>query len=217
MATQHSVSINIADCGRTLAGLHSIQLRHLQLGARETEFHNSSQLSLQVTSSKFLQQSRGSGNGKAQQSWLPQWLWRCLKPHLIRPCCWLQDSAALALQVAVLLLGPRGSGRSTAVRAAAAALGIHFVPFSCHDLKGQTDAETATALKASLEAAQGYAPVLLMLRHFEVLAESPNGATPGQKRKSHATINTTVLTIMFQTEILLFFCEWRVEAGSFLH
>ena len=134
-----------------------------------------------------------------------------------QPCCWLQESAALALQVAVLLLGPRGSGRSTAVRAAAAALGIHFVPFSCHDLKGQTDAETATALKASLEAAQGYAPVVLMLRHFEVLAESPNGATPGQKRKLHATINTTLLTIMFQTEILLFFCGWRVEAGSILH
>ncbi len=127
-----------------------------------------------------------------------------------QPCCWLQDSSALALQVAVLLLGPRGSGRGTAVRAAAAALGIHFVPFSCHDLKGQTDAETATALKASLEAAQGYAPVVLMLRHFEVLAESPNGATPGQKR--NIAYNVNIHTIMlFQIEILLFFCGWHVK------
>lgn len=91
----------------------------------------------------------------------------------------VQDSAALALQVSVLLLGPRGSGRATAVRAATAALGIHLVPFSCHDLKGQTDSQTATALKASLEAAQGFAPVVLLLRHFEVLSESPQGASQG--------------------------------------
>lgn len=92
----------------------------------------------------------------------------------------MQDSAALALQVSVLLLGPRGSGRSTAVRAATAALGIHLVPFSCHDLKGQTDSQTATALKASLEAAQEFAPVVLLLRHFEVLSESPQGASQGE-------------------------------------
>lgn len=91
----------------------------------------------------------------------------------------LQDSAGLALQVSVLLVGPRGSGRSTAVRAATAALGIHMVPFSCHDLKGQTDSQTATALKASLEAAQEFAPVVLLLRHFEVLSESPQGASQG--------------------------------------
>ncbi|DBB17357.1 TPA: hypothetical protein ACH3X3_014397 [Trebouxia sp. C0006] len=103
-----------------------------------------------------------------------------------------RDSSALALQVAVLLLGPRGSGRGTAVRAAAAALGIHFVPFSCHDLKGQTDAETATALKASLEAAQGYAPVVLMLRHFEVLAESPNGATPAERAATNSRLASTL-------------------------
>ncbi|KAA6429814.1 MAG: peroxisome biogenesis 6-like [Trebouxia sp. A1-2] len=103
-----------------------------------------------------------------------------------------RDSSALALQVAVLLLGPRGSGRGTAVRAAAAAVGIHFVPFSCHDLKGQTDAETATALKASLEAAQGYAPVVLMLRHFEVLAESPNGASPAERAATNSRFASTL-------------------------
>lgn len=91
----------------------------------------------------------------------------------------LQDSAGLALQLSVLLVGPRGSGRSTAVRAATAALGIHMVPFSCHDLKGQTDSQTATALKASLEAAQEFAPVVLLLRHFDVLSDFPQGASQG--------------------------------------
>ena len=54
-----------------------------------------------------------------------------------------------------------------------------MVPFSCHDLKGQTDSQTAIALKASLEAAQEFAPVVLLLRHFEVLSESPQGASQG--------------------------------------
>lgn len=93
----------------------------------------------------------------------------------------VQGSAALALQVAVLMLGPRGSGRATAVRAAAAALGIHLVPFSCHDLKGQSEGHTAVALKAALEAAQQFAPAVLLLQHFEVLAESAAGASQGQQ------------------------------------
>lgn len=91
----------------------------------------------------------------------------------------MQGSSAMTLQVAALLLGPRGSGRATATRAATAALGIHLVPFSCHDLKGQTEAHTATALKAALEAAQQFTPAVLLLQHFEVLAESAAGSTQG--------------------------------------
>ncbi|KAL3143311.1 hypothetical protein ABBQ38_002150 [Trebouxia sp. C0009 RCD-2024] len=110
----------------------------------------------------------------------------------------VQDSAALALQVSVLLLGPRGSGRATAVRAATAALGIHLVPFSCHDLKGQSDSQTATALKASLEAAQGFAPVVLLLRHFEVLAESPQGASQAERTATSSRLASTLLDCMTQ-------------------
>ena len=102
-------------------------------------------------------------------------------------CGCVQDSSALALQVAVLMIGPRGSGRATAARAATAALGIHLVPFSCHDLKGQTDAQTATALKAAVEASQDFAPAVLLLRHFEVLAESPTGATQGEQHCEEMT------------------------------
>jgi hypothetical protein len=159
-----------------------MQLRHLQLDTCETELHKSLLLSLQVASSKLQALAAWQRQQQSTAVMAATVVLALSEASSDQPCCWLQDSSALALQVAVLLLGPRGSGRSTAVRAAAAALGIHFVPFTCHDLKGQTDAETATALKASLEAAQGYAPVVLMLRHFEVLAESPNGATPGRKR-----------------------------------
>jgi MoxR-like ATPase len=39
------------------------------------------------------------------------------------------------LRVAALLEGPRGSGRSTAARAAATALGLNFIPWSCAEIK----------------------------------------------------------------------------------
>jgi hypothetical protein len=44
-------------------------------------------------------------------------------------------SSAVELSVALLLWGPRGSGRRTAARAAAAALGLNYIELSCHDLK----------------------------------------------------------------------------------
>ena len=45
------------------------------------------------------------------------------------------SSAAVELAVSLLLWGPRGSGRRTAARAAAAALGCNVIELSCHDLK----------------------------------------------------------------------------------
>lgn len=39
------------------------------------------------------------------------------------------------MRAAVLLHGPSGSGKRTAARAAASALGLHFIHVSCHDLK----------------------------------------------------------------------------------
>jgi hypothetical protein len=44
-------------------------------------------------------------------------------------------AAAVDLAVALLLWGPRGSGRRTAARAAAAALGLNCIELSCHDLR----------------------------------------------------------------------------------
>lgn len=44
-------------------------------------------------------------------------------------------ASGVELSVSALLWGPRGSGRRTAARAAAAALGLNFIELSCHDLK----------------------------------------------------------------------------------
>lgn len=51
--------------------------------------------------------------------------------------------------MALLLAGPAGSGRTTAATAAAAALGLHLVPFNCHDLTsaagGMVDADQVSS------------------------------------------------------------------------
>ena len=46
----------------------------------------------------------------------------------------MQGSRGRGLRAALLLVGPAGSGRTTAATAAAAALGLHLIPFNCHDL-----------------------------------------------------------------------------------
>ncbi len=73
------------------------------------------------------------------------------------------------LSAALLLHGPHGSGRRTAARAAAAALGLHCVAVSCHELAappGQDAAKggAAAALRAVVAAAERFAPALLLLQ-----------------------------------------------------
>ena len=98
----------------------------------------------------------------------------------------LQSGRDAALRVALLLHGPSGSGRATAARAAAAALGLHVVPFSCHELGGGPQQQppqqqqggegtAVAALRAAFEAAAQFAPALLLLQDFEVLAEAAPG------------------------------------------
>jgi hypothetical protein len=45
------------------------------------------------------------------------------------------SSLDLGLRAAVLLEGPLGSGRRTAARAAAAALGVNYIPVSCIEIR----------------------------------------------------------------------------------
>lgn len=62
---------------------------------------------------------------------LPAWreLARTAAP-LLHPA-----AADVPVRAAALLHGPRGSGKQTAARAAAAALGLNFLPWSCHELR----------------------------------------------------------------------------------
>ena len=86
-----------------------------------------------------------------------------------------QDAPCSGVRLAVLLLGARGAGKATAARAAAAALGLHLVPFSCAELAAEGQA--ADALHGAFEAAQPFTPALLLLRHFGTAAAGAPGVT----------------------------------------
>ncbi len=115
--------------------------------------------------------------------------WRALRA-LRRACpCWTpwahakrrcpaQDAPAARPRLAVLLLAPRGGGKATAARAAAAALGLHLVPFSGAELAAGGAAPDA--LRGAFEAARAYPPALLLLRHAGALA-APAAGAPGAR------------------------------------
>lgn len=103
----------------------------------------------------------------------------------LRAVC--QDAPRSGVRLAVLLLGARGAGKATAARAAAAALGLHLVPFSCAELAAEGQA--ADALHGAFEAAQPFAPALLLLRQFGAAAAGAPGVTSAQPGQAHVICN----------------------------
>lgn len=77
------------------------------------------------------------------------------------------------LRSAVLLHGPRGSGKRTAVTATAAALGCHAVWINCRDIniEGVPQTKIAEGLRVAFDMASRYHPALLVLEQFEDLAK----------------------------------------------
>ncbi|KAK9844778.1 hypothetical protein WJX74_006793 [Apatococcus lobatus] len=91
-----------------------------------------------------------------------------------------QGARGRRVRVALLLAGPAGCGRTVAAAAAAAALGLHLIPFSCHDLSSAAGPQAqskalALALRTAGETAADFSPALLLLRNFEALANSVDG------------------------------------------
>ena len=94
-----------------------------------------------------------------------------------------QDAPRSGVRLAVLLLGARGAGKATVARASAAALGLHLVPFSCAELAAEGQA--ADALHGAFEAAQPFAPALLLLRHLGTAAAGSPGVTGAKPKQVH--------------------------------
>ncbi|KAL6751637.1 hypothetical protein V8C86DRAFT_3177093, partial [Haematococcus lacustris] len=106
-------------------------------------------------------------------------------------CDCLRAGLSLGLQASVLLTGPPGSGKKTAGRAAAAALGLHCITTSCLELRGQTEAKTAAALTSLFKEASRYSPCLLLLTDLEELVGQRGAASAtahdlGQQRVADA-------------------------------
>ena len=70
------------------------------------------------------------------------------------------------------MCGPAGCGKSTAVSATAAALGLNVIPYSCHEFVGQSDAAVVMAIRTAFENAQEFAPAILFLKDLSALCSA---------------------------------------------
>ena len=91
----------------------------------------------------------------------------------------LQARAGVMLRASVLLSGPVGSGKRTAIFKAAEELGLRAIPFSCQELRTGLDSKTALALKMGFDEAKMFAPALIILSDLESLIEK-NPAASGE-------------------------------------
>ncbi|CAG8446247.1 7060_t:CDS:10 [Dentiscutata erythropus] len=100
--------------------------------------------------------------------------------NLISSC--LHPSALLLnLSCTVLLHGPRGCGKKTAVEWVAERVGVHVYEVNCFDFAGETDTKTETSLRSRLDKAVTCSPCVLLLRHIDALARKSAVLETGQE------------------------------------
>ncbi|CAG8811905.1 14139_t:CDS:2, partial [Racocetra persica] len=100
--------------------------------------------------------------------------------NLISSC--LHPSAvSLNLSCTVLLHGPRGCGKKTAVEWIAERIGVHVYEVNCFDFAGETDTKTETSLRSRLDKAVTCSPCVLLLRHIDALARKSAILETGQE------------------------------------
>ncbi|CAM8928100.1 unnamed protein product [Rhodiola kirilowii] len=75
-------------------------------------------------------------------------------------------------RVAILLCGVSGCGKKTVVKHVGQRLGLHVVEFNCHNFMVASEKKVSSALTQAFDTAHRYAPVIVLLRHFEVFQNS---------------------------------------------
>lgn len=83
---------------------------------------------------------------------------------------------SMPLNTALLVHGPQGSGKRTAIKAAAAAIGCHAVWLSAEDLyfEGLPEDKVTEGLQTAFVAVSRYRPVVMVLENFEKLVPPHN-------------------------------------------
>lgn len=92
-------------------------------------------------------------------------LCRLLLPHL------QNSSDLLGAGGRVLLVGPKGSGKTTAVRAACSRLSVHLYQVECARLCRDSSAGSISRLRSVFSRAQDCGPCILLLCHLELLGK----------------------------------------------
>ncbi|XP_028830001.1 peroxisome assembly factor 2 [Denticeps clupeoides] len=92
-----------------------------------------------------------------------------IQPHLKERCCTFRRSCT------VLLSGPSGSGKVTAVRSACRRLHLHVTMTDCVTLCADTAATCEVKMKSAFSRAELYQPCVLLLRNLQVLGHLRDG------------------------------------------
>ncbi|KAJ6666981.1 hypothetical protein lerEdw1_018983 [Lerista edwardsae] len=75
----------------------------------------------------------------------------------------------------ILLSGPSGVGKMTAVRAACSRLNLHLFKVDCVNLCGDTSGSTEAKLYAAFSQAELYSPCILLMKDIELLGRDRDG------------------------------------------
>lgn len=95
-----------------------------------------------------------------------------------------QTALQLGLPVSVLLSGARKSGKTTAVRSAAATIALDVAVVDCFELIGENDVKTEGMLRARFDRAMDAAPCVLVLENVDALARKSQSMESGQGKLS---------------------------------
>lgn len=91
-----------------------------------------------------------------------------------------EQASLLDLSLSILVKGGRGSGKKTALRSAAAQVGMETMVMNCFDLFGESEVKTEGMIRARVERAIESAPCLLVLTNVEALARKAQTVENGQ-------------------------------------
>ncbi|XP_050951099.1 peroxisome assembly factor 2 [Labeo rohita] len=86
-----------------------------------------------------------------------------------------ESSSTLKKGCSVLLMGPNGSGKVTAVRAASRRLHLHLIKVDCVTLCADTAAACEAKMKSVFERAELHHPCVLLLRNLQLLGQPRDG------------------------------------------
>uniref|UniRef100_A0A8C9SFV0 Peroxisomal ATPase PEX6 n=1 Tax=Scleropages formosus TaxID=113540 RepID=A0A8C9SFV0_SCLFO len=103
-----------------------------------------------------------------------------IQPHLN------ESSAALTRGCSVLLTGPKGCGKVTAIKAACRRLNLHFLKVDCVSLCADTPAACEARMRATFSRAALHQPCVLLLRNLQLLG----------RQHDHVNEDSRVLTTL---------------------
>ncbi|XP_043079462.1 peroxisome assembly factor 2 [Puntigrus tetrazona] len=101
-----------------------------------------------------------------------------------------ESSLTLKRGCSILLMGPNGSGKVTAVRAASRRLHLHLIKVDCVTVCADTAAACEAKLKSVFERAELHRPCVLLLRNLQLLGQPRDGS------ETDSRVTSTLCTLV---------------------